>query len=72
MLLVIKPGKGVTYNEELTSIKSDDSFITWFCDFDFSENLTENLKLKLSKNKRKSIKILSNGPTYNKKVITYK
>ena len=34
--MTAKPGKEVTYNEELRSIKSHDPLITMFSDFDFS------------------------------------
>ena len=34
-----KSAKVVTYNEELPSIKSHDSLITWFSDFDFSHSI---------------------------------
>ena len=37
--MATKPGRLVTYNEELPSIKLYDPLITWFSDFDFSYSI---------------------------------
>ena len=39
MSMAAKPGRVVTYNEELPSIKSHDPLITWPKDFDFSYSI---------------------------------